>query len=444
MIKHLKLILVLVAVGATTFLGSCTDYVTNIKSPIDDTVDDSLYSPEDLPILTNGIKALWVVVWDETSIFAGGLSDELEFTNDISGATYTTYRQLDLGEYGVLLTNNNSTGAIMDELGRLRLHADTLIERINKRMVFDPANDQHTEWKREALYTANFYGAMARYIWASYWSLEPNDGGGGVINCGPYIPAATMYTDAIAKLDEALKYADEAEAAITNSFKARIYLLQGKYSEASAAAELGMADGAEDFAALYNKSENNYWYYWAGPGRTQFHAADRFADYTVEDPLEENRIPLYTIRSKTKHIWTEDVTIGGITYKAGDTTYRYYFQQYKYNEMAAPLPFLTWQENTLMKAEIAIRNSDNPTGLGLINEVRASHGLVALTADDVTSKYAGNYLDLIYVERDKELCFTGMRLIDERRFPGKWHLSATAWHFFPISYEERKINPNFD
>lgn len=448
MINHLKIILIIFSVGILLALNSCTDYVTNIKSPIDDVPDDSLYQPEDLPLLINGIKTAWVIVWDETSIFAGGLSDELEFTGDIPSASYPTFLQLDLAMtsgYYALVPTNNSTEAIMGELGRLRLHADTLIERIENRIKFDPENPDHMEWKRQGLYTAYFFGGMARYIWASYWSLEPNDGGGGVINLGPYIAAPAMYADAITRLDKALEYADAAEARIVNSFKAKIYIAQNKYAEAAAAAELGMAGSDAPFQALYNNIENNYWFYWAGPGRTQFHAADRFGDYVYNEPQEANRIPLYTIDGSETYIPEADTIMGGIEYKKGDTTVRVYIQEYKYTQMDAALPFLTWQENELIKAEALIRGvtKDNAAALAIINTVRASHGIDPLTDQDVTTKYGGNYEDLIYIERDKELCFTGTRLIDERRFPGKWHLPEGAWHFFPIGYSERKINTHF-
>lgn len=446
MIKYLKLIMIVFLVGA--LFNSCSDYVTNIKAPIDDVADDNLNTPGDIPFLVTGVQTAFAIVWDETSVFAGGLSDEMAFTRDIKQATFPTFEALDLAETGgvnPLVPQNNSTEGIMSELGRLRLIADTLIERVQNRITFDAANADHTALKNLGLFTGYFYGAVARYIWASYWALEAGpEKGGGVINLSPFIPATVMYNDAIARLDEALKYADADQLKYANTFKARILIIQGKYTEAATALAAGMADGDADFAALYNTVLNNYWYYWAGPGRTQFYASDRFGNYVAENPQEAGRIPLYTINGTKDFTPANDTVIGGISYKGGVKTKRKYLQQLKYPEMGSPLPFITWQENTLMKAELAIRANDNAGGLALINEVRASHEIDALTEQNVTDDYKGNYLDLLYVERDKELCFSGMRLIDERRFPGKWHLTTAHWYFFPVGYAERKVNPNFD
>lgn len=70
-----------------------------------------------------------------------------------------------------------------------------------------------------------------------------------------------------------------------------------------------------------------------------------------------------------------------------------------------------------------------------INAVRASWGIdpLAAPADLATLK----------VERDKELCWTGIRMVDQRRW-GDWHLAADTWHYFPITERERNINPNID
>ncbi len=64
--------------------------------------------------------------------------------------------------------------------------------------------------------------------------------------------------------------------------------------------------------------------------------------------------------------------------------------------------------------------------------MRASHGIDPLATAD---------LDVLYEERDKELCFTGIRVVDQRRFD-KWHLGPGTWKYFPITQDERNINPN--
>ncbi len=448
MIKQFKLIMATLIIGSLIIaLISCEDFVNDVEEPINDIADESLNTPQDAPFLITGVEAAFDIVWDETSNFAGGLSDELEFTRDIQQATFPTFEAIDLaeregtGSRNPLVPQNNSTETIMNELARLRLYADTLVYRVENRIDFDSATDAR---RHEALFKGYFYGAVSRYIWGAYWALEPGDGGGGVINVSPYIPAEQMYSDAIDLLDEAIKYGSPTQVMWANTLKARIYLIQEDYAQAQAAAELGLTQGSEPMSAKYNTSLNNYWYYWAGPGRTQFHAADRFGTYVYEDPNEANRIPLYTIQGQNDFTVENDTVIGGVEYTAGETTKRVYMQQLKYDDMSSFLPFLTWQENELMKAEIAIRNDDPDGGLTIVNNVRSTYGLDALTDQDITDMYGGDYLEMIYVERDKELCFTGMRLIDQRRFD-KWHIDESkTWQHLPINYEERQANPNID
>jgi tetratricopeptide (TPR) repeat protein len=447
MIKYIK-IMVATLIAATFIFGfsACEDYVNNIKAPINDVADEVLNTPEDVPFLITGVKTAWVITWDEHTLFTDGMADAFEFTRDIEQATYPTYEALDLADppgVGVnpLIPDNNSTEAIYLELGRFRKHADLLIERVENNITF---TDDNAYLKDMALYTGYFYGAVARYTLGLFWSLNPNDGGGGTIDVGPFIPKETLLNEALSMLDNAIAHAStDLETKYAHQLKARIYLYLGDYTNAKSEADMGMIAGDTPLLCEYNTVEPNEWYYWAGPGRTQFHAADRFGTYVAENPEEAGRLPLYLIEGVTDFTPAEDVVIGGVEYVGGETTKRKYIQQLKYSELGADIAFLTWQENTLMHAELAIRGNDNTTGLNLVNEVRASHGISALTSDDVTSMYGGEYLELIYVERDKELAFTGMRLIDQLRF-NKWHLGADTWKRMPISKRERDANSNIN
>ncbi len=425
-------------------MQACTDYVQNIEEPIDNVADAALNTPADVHFLAVGVLNTWATTWDEHSLFADGMSDAFEFTRDIRQATYTTYEAIDnaiIQGSNPLLAQNNSTESIFRELGRLRLYADTLVTRVQTKIAF--TTDEEKAYQAEGLFTGYFMGAVARYMYATYWALNPTSGGGGVINKSAFIPAATLYTDAIARLDEAAKYADELQIRQINTFKARIYLIQGKFAEAKTAADAGMLEGDESFDAKYNTIGANQWYTWAGPGRTQFHAADRFGEYVYEDPNEAARIPLYLIAGQKKITFERDTIIAGVSYPAGTPIAKKYQQQKIYTEFGSPIKFLTWQENALMLAELAIRNgNDKATALSLVNSIRSGYGINPLTDEMINAKFSGDYLEMLYVERDKQLAFTGLRLIDQRRFD-KWHLDKTkTWQFMPIGYAELMANPN--
>ena len=431
MIKQMKMfIFMLLSLGLIAAFSSCSDYVSGIQDPINDAGDDNLNDVSDIPFLIKGVQTAWSIAFDEHTVFADGMSDQLGFTRDISQATYPTFEQLDnawregQGGLNPLIPDNNSTESIMLELGQLRLYADTLIERVTNRISFtDSEEDQAL--KKAALFTGYFYGAIARYMWGAYWGLHPDDGGGGVINKSAYIPRNQMFDDAIAKLNLALAQAsDEYEAKMVNTLKARILVYQEKYQDAATAVVNALAPGDDSFSALYNTVLNNYWYYWSGIGRSQWHVAPKMHDYVVENPQEAARIPLYKLAANLVY---------------SDSTY---YQQLKYNQLGSPIRFLSWQEANLIKAELAIRAGENPTAMGLINEVRANYGIDPVTDEYVTDKFGGNYLELLIVERDKEFAFEGMRLNDQRHFK-KWHLDpAKTWQYFPIGKNELDANPN--
>ncbi|RKY45883.1 MAG: hypothetical protein DRP88_06960, partial [Candidatus Neomarinimicrobiota bacterium] len=253
---------------------------------------------------------------------------------------------------------------------------------------------------------------------AAYFGLNPDEGGGTIDN-GPFIPSDAMYDSALVRLDKALEHVNHLNdkdywTKVINSIKARIYLLKGDYANAKTCAENGLVSGDAPFQSLHSSESDNYYWQQAGAGRTQCVADWRFKEYIDENPLEASRVKLDSIMGNN-----------GVMY----------YRQGKYPQKESPIDFISWQENNLILAEIALRNGDNTTALNLVNEVRQSHGLPDLTDIDMQT---------LMVEKDKELCFTGLRLLDQRRIEGLWHLPADAWKYLPITEGERNINPNID
>jgi tetratricopeptide (TPR) repeat protein len=262
----------------------------------------------------------------------------------------------------------------------------------------------------------NLYGGLSRYLYATYFGLTENNGG-GIIDNGPFIPSNEMYALAIEKLQSALNHAaDEAETRIVNSLIARCYLFDEQYSQAATFAANGMIEGDPVFETLYSVESANEYYVQAGSGRSQYVADFRFNDYITADPNEANRIQLAE--------------------KLGNDETTTYYYQVKYPNQDSPIPIMTWQENNLMLAELVLRGSGTGTPVTLVNAVRASHSI-----DPIGGSVD---LDVIYVERDKELFATASRLPDHKRF-NRWdHLPADAWHYLPITQSERNNNPNFN
>ena len=385
---------------------NCKDWVTNVDSPVDAINDSKLNTESQLTFLANGVLTQFAKAVGQTNVLAAGLSDAFYFESEVPRATNSDFDNIDGGNIG--LYNGAVTGAY-SSVGQLRYYADDLIRRTNSISVSD------VSIKNNALFTGYFYGGYARYLYATYFGLNPTQGG-SPINDGPFINSSDMYDMAIAKFKKSLKFTNvQLMIKIVNSVIARAYLYKSDYADAAIYADKGLINGDDPFQALYNTTLGNWNLWWrnAGVRYANFIAASRFKSYIDNDINEENRIKI-------------DSVLGY------DSKYYYYETVYPLED--APQNIITWQENNLMKAELIIRGFGSGDALSLVNDVRASHGIVALSSVDLTA---------IYTERDKELFPSGNRLVDERRF-NKWHLASGTWEYLPIPQNERDGNPNIN
>lgn len=384
-------------------LAACSDFVDEVDPIIDQVEDDLLNDEAQIPFVSTGVKVRFATTLDQVVTLSGGLSDEFIFDSNVPNATFPTFRDIDAGD---ITLDNNSVDGMFFDLGELRFFADDLIRRVDQIGTFTDA-----EVEREARFTGKLYGGIARYMFATYMGLNP-DQGGGVIDNGPFIPSSDMYNLALEKLQEALTFAgSDYETRVVNSIIARLHLFAGNTQAALTAAQSGMQAGDDPFEALYNAQSTNLVWQQAGLGRSQYVLDPRFFGYVQADPAEAARIPFVEI------LGADGTTI--------------FYLQTKYDTESSPIPFVSWQENELMLAELEL-NSNNASALARVNAVRADHGLAPLAALD---------LNTLIQERDKELLLTGVRLPDERRF-GIWHLPAGKWMYLPITERERNNNPN--
>ncbi|MCD4693332.1 MAG: hypothetical protein K8R79_10490 [Calditrichales bacterium] len=410
--------LIIFVFAALIIFNACEDYVTDIDPLINVVEDDRLDDQDQLGFLIKGVQTQYSTVRDMLSILIGDLSDELFFDENQQGASFPSYREINLGE---IQLDNTSVEQVYDDLGELRHFADNLVQRVN-------AMDIDADQKKEALFIGYFFGGLARAFYATYFGLYENQPG-GIINNGPFIDADDMYDLAIVKLKEALNYtvdltlaggpaySAESLTKLTNSMIARTYLYKEDWANAKTYADAGLVNGDADFESLHTTDSPNGWWGFAGAGRCQLAVDFRFFEYINADPLEANRILI-----------TETPAVDPDNIPGGYTTY---YRQSMYETEDTPITIMSWQENNLMLAELALQGQGGDA-LALVNEVRASHDLADLAVVD---------LDVVYVERDKELFTSGSRLADQHRFD-KWHLGADKWHYLPITQDEWNNNPN--
>jgi len=385
----------------SVLVSSCKDYVTNIDPFIDRVEDGLLNDAGQIPFVIAGVQTRFSNTSTRLNNQADGLSDEFIFDQNVPNATFPTFREINNGQ---MLVDNNSVRGVYTALGQYRYYADNLVERVNKITITDAA------LKNRALYTGTFYGAYARYQYATYFGKATE--GGSPIDGSAFINATELYNQAITLFKQALTYTTDAKTIrIVNSSIARIYLYRGDYANAATFAKLGMIKGDAAFQALHNINESSDYWGNSGAGRTQFVTDFRFKAYVDADPKEASRIKIAS--------------------KLGNDKKKTYYYQVKYLQ-DSPEDAMTWQENNLMLAELALRGQATGVALTLVNEVRSSHSLDPLLLAN---------LDVIYVERDKELFCSGSRLPDQRRF-NKWHLGAGTQQYFPITSDEINSNKN--
>lgn len=402
----MKRFFVFITLAALLLLASaCTEFSNSVDPVINQVPDDRLNDAAQVNFLINGVQVRFATTLTQVMTLSSGLSDEFIFDARVPNATFPTFRDID---QGAITLDNNSVDGAYNPLGELRFFADDLIRRVGTISGVDAAT------QKRALFTGYLYGGIARYLYAAYFGLNPADGG-GVIDNGPFIPSQQMYDLALEKLQLALTNAPAAaDARAVSSIIARLHLVRGNFAAARTAAAAGMVSPDPAFQGKYSTLSTNFYWQQAGLGRPQYVADARFLAYVTADPAEKNRIALSPITGN-------------------DAAKTIFQRQSKYATESTPIDFMSWQENELMLAELDVRGGNAGAALTRVNAVRASHTLAALTAID---------LDGIYVERDKELFVTGVRLLDQRRF-NKFHLPAGAWQFLPITDDERNNNPNF-
>lgn len=409
---------------------SCSDWAGSIDDPIDQITDDALTNEEQVPFLVTGVLARFAQTHDNLSVTVDGLSDALQFDSDGNSlATFPTYAEIDQGD---ITFDNNSVDGVYTNLNEMRFLADDLIRRVGEITFEDAAV------RENALFNANWVAGLSRYWLGSYFGLTPTAPGAPIDN-SPVIPQADLYTQALNYYDEALTYADASQAAIVNSLKAELYMMQNDYTSAATVLQGNVLEqGDAPLQSQHNLESTNAWYNAAGQGRTQLNVHQRYADYIASEPTEANRIGITA--------FDEDASGQVITY---------YYANY---DRESPIDVVTWQEVALMRAEILVDNpaadvgAPGETALSLVNLVRDSYGIPPIVGPVD--------LDVILEERDKELFATGQRLLDQLR-TDNFHLeggtlysvpssSVTGnqvllvdepWQHLPITSQERNNNP---
>jgi len=494
----------LVLLLAACVLSACDAFVQDVDPPNDTAGSTELNDDSEAQFLIRGVQAQWADATDNTLTAADFLSDEFRFGRNID-ATFPTFIELDTGRPE---SDNNSIVGAANAVGQYRFLADSLVGRADV-ITF---TDEATASKAEMKYAGYLHGAIARYLYATYFGQAPREGG-GVLDTSAFIPAPAMYERADRTFAQALTWADklndrdDREQRIVQSLRARAALFAGTHDfrtsgglqddEALRAAADYVAEGLRrgdpPYEVKYSTQDDNNYASEAGRARSQMVVQDgyllnpavaasrayktdvspsdpavrSFADVIRSNPKELARVPLVQVfrAGPVGAILTPDNAAGLVgSFIAGATqappfsgaSPEFEFVQTKYRE-TDPIPFMTWQEVYLMRAELELRgySTGSTSAQQLLNAVRDSY------ADPTVSEVPGGVnfdplsssevtLNRIAIERDRTLFGQGLRLPDQRRLAqpaAEWHLrpsarDGTTWQWLPISRQERDNNPN--
>ena len=457
---------------------SCEDWVTEVDPLSSQVEDGSLDSEEYLDFLLKGVlgnmgrseefSGLSHIIWRVAGFSDEFVHGEVDFAPDHSN--FVQDIPMDL----------NFVANDWENYHQIRFHADDLLDRASNMTISNASLEQRVHW------WGNVIGGLMRMYLADHWGLtQDGENPGAVITTVQQVAngeSGSFQTDvairalARAMLTKALDYdpGDTYEGVNGNPDKivwsliARTYLFDGNWSEAKSAAEKGLQDGDAGFQLVHTASYPNYMWYDAGRNNVLFSADPRFVDYVVADReegeiisnLEEENEDSQSLRGPEGEglgdADAENVRDGldnqneriPLWELEGDANLAYC--QDIYDARDDYLDLIDWREMELILAEVAIRNSDDATGLTHINNVRTHHGLDELTVDDLTgftpSETSGagtitGSLGLLIEERDKTLWTKGVRITDQKRFD-LWHLGSNTWPYIPIPDSEILNNPN--
>lgn len=462
----MRRLLILSAALPLLLLTGCDTFVEEVDTPKDSAPYGQLNSPQDIRFLASGVQTQGANATDFLTLTSGLMSDQFRFGKN-ADASFPTYAAPDRG----LPTPQNTTvGDATRALGEYRRLADSLVTAADRPNSY---GESPPITKQRAKFIGTLHGAMARYYYATYTGLNPREGG-GVLDQSEFIPSPQMYDRARQKFNDALGIAPTPrDEKIVRSLHARSALYAATQfgsntagyddalQRAAELAESGLKAGDDPFNAQYSVQSPNEWRQQAGLARFQIVAMDNQLNRDVVAPAGGNtHKDLSTIRSIPEVIANNSaeearLPVISIPLESGSE-----FGQVKYEVETTPIPYISWEEMNLIRAELELRGEDtgSESALDLVNKVRADGTLpgtgvgseTGLNRDTPFDLSALSSVDLETVarERDRTLFGQGQRLPDQRRLDAvDWHLvdsfqGQTTWQYLPITSQERDNNPN--
>jgi hypothetical protein len=398
------------ALVALVPLAGCSEVLSlDVESP-GRLADDDLNNFDAIPGIVNGMS------FDLTQAVNGSLQPALLAAGEIwHGGSY------DFGTYprGILQQTPEDWDGEYGTLQQARWVAEDGLRRIAD--ILDAQQFERSADVAKAYVTGGFANRMLGELQCS----STIDGGPEVPNSEHFVRADSLFSRAIT-IGSAAGRGDLVTAAYAGRASIRAWL--GNWDAAVADAQQVPADFVYEavFSTAVGAVGNDLWYEtYQRPEFTVFNTI--WADEDPDDP---------------RATWQIMYDNSGQVSKGANGQTDFY-QQNKFTSEDADHPLAKGTEMLVLRAEAALRSGQIGVMTDLLNQARAVYGMDPI-AEPATEADAWPVLRL---ERGTTLWLEGRRLWDLRRWeamgaPAADPFSADRDTCFPISDEERRVNPN--
>lgn len=376
-------------------VGCSLDSILEVNDP-DVVSQEVVRDPANLPGIRNGVLGDFAVGYSgqggntEALVVSVGL-----FTDEMyHSGTFGTRREVDKRNIDI---QNSGMTTVFRNLHRARRAAETATELF---AAGNPNSVSHAEVTNLAAYTYILFGE--NYCSGIPFSRLKED---DTFEFGAPQTTQQTFETALARFDQAMEIATAAKSVPQQNLarigKARVLVDLGRFSEAATLIQ----SVPTNYRYLVEHSDNTtrqnngVWAVTFGTRR-----------YGVAHREGSNGLPFRVGSSQDRASQDPRVPYSRTNSRAVDAPYSHFFQQ-KYPERGSAVVLASGIEARLIEAEAALNKGQSATYLPILNTLRATASLPALT-DPGTS--AGR-VDQFFQERAFWLYLTGSRLSDMRR-----------------------------
>ncbi|HVZ41243.1 MAG TPA: SusD/RagB family nutrient-binding outer membrane lipoprotein [Candidatus Kapabacteria bacterium] len=223
--------------------------------------------------------------------------------------------------------------------------------------------------------------------------------------------------------------------AVIHSLKARYFLHVKKYAEALNEVGNGIADPTGNLMAIYtdNPNEVSPWGHWTGNEGEPIKVEKTYMDLLKSEVGDKRLDEYFNKNADGNYLGFAAHGEAGAT--ADEMNPDKVSGLKKYSQFADDFPFITYEENVLIRAECEARVGALPNAVTAVNVIRTEAGLPDFASTDKDATIAE-----ILKQKDLQLFLEGQTYTDQRRTGTTAEPNVPKRWIYPSS--EKNANPN--